>query len=344
MYFYCYIALAVYTRSPAAYEALSSFNLLQLPSAGTLKIYSRRNVEAAGEVEERLADERVKYDDRVKRHIAANKPSPPLCKGAIIVDEVKVAAKLHWNSRNDKFVGHSMTVQEMATLSDLYENLETDSKAEKTNYVMQTLWRDLSSECDIVGPYYTTNGPFKAKYMLACVMDALRKFEAYGFNVCSFICDGASSNLTMIKILLECRGPFYHNDDLADRHNVPTSFTNPFTGSQIHIIICPSHQVCTIIGEINNSLYFFQLKNTIAALYESRIVGGGTNKFKMDGVLFGWDSIEEMLQRELERKKNNQLSRVPGLKENYVYRDPWTRLNVKPAKIMQVHTISSLFA
>ena len=62
----------------------------------------------------------------------------------------------------------------------------------------------------------------------------------------------------------------------------------------------------------------------------------------MNGVLFGWNSIEEMLHRELERKRNNQLSRVPGLKENYVYRDPWTRLNVKPAKIMQVHTINSL--
>ena len=36
--------------------------------------------------------------------------------------------------------------------------------------------------------------------------------------------------------------------------------------------------------------------------------------------------------------KMNELVRVPGLKENYVFRDSWTRLNVKPAKIMQVYT------
>ena len=36
--------------------------------------------------------------------------------------------------------------------------------------------------------------------------------------------------------------------------------------------------------------------------------------------------------------KMNELVRVPGLKENYVFRDCWTRLNVKPAKIMQVYT------
>ena len=77
----------------------------------------------------------------------------------------------------------------------------------------------------------------------------------------------------------------------------------------------------------------------IAALYESRVSGGGTNKFKKKGVVFGWGPIENMLYREVQWKKNNQLARVPGSKRNYVFRDPWTRLNVKPAKIMQVHSI-----
>ena len=221
----------------AAYGALSSFQLLHLPSPGTLKTYSRHNVEVAGEVEVRLADERVKYDDRVKEHMATSKPYPPVCKGVLIFDEVKVAAKLHWNSRNDNFVGHTMTSQEMATLSDLYETLESDPETKKTDYVMQTMWRDLLSKCDIVGPYYTTNGPFKGKYMLACVMDALRKFEAHSFHVLSFICDGASSNLSMIKILLERKGLFYHKDNLADQLNIPTSLINPFIGCEIHKIM-----------------------------------------------------------------------------------------------------------
>ena len=32
------VALAVYLRSPAAYEALKSFNILQLPSQSTLRL------------------------------------------------------------------------------------------------------------------------------------------------------------------------------------------------------------------------------------------------------------------------------------------------------------------
>lgn len=69
----------------------------------------------------------------------------------------------------------------------------------------------------------------------------------------------------------------------------------------------------------------------IAALYASR--SRGANRFSIQGTNFGWKA---MLKREVERMKKNELVRVPGLKENYVYRDSWTRLNVKPAKIMQV--------
>ena len=43
-----FLALAVYTRSPAAYDALKSFKLLQLPRVRTLKYYIDANLEQAG--------------------------------------------------------------------------------------------------------------------------------------------------------------------------------------------------------------------------------------------------------------------------------------------------------
>lgn len=73
----------------------------------------------------------------------------------------------------------------------------------------------------------------------------------------------------------------------------------------------------------------------IAALYKSRH-GGQVSQFQHSGTAFGWETIEAMLKREVSRMQQNLLPRVPGLKESYVYRDPWTRLNVAPAKIMQV--------
>ena len=74
----------------------------------------------------------------------------------------------------------------------------------------------------------------------------------------------------------------------------------------------------------------------IAALYLSRKTKS-SNHFQHNGVQFGWEALENMLKREVTRISRNQLPRVPGLKESFIYRDPWTRLNVKPAKIIQVN-------
>ena len=82
---------------------------------------------------------------------------------------------------------------------------------------------------------------------------------------------------------------------------------------------------------------FEQLKNTIAALYSSR--PGGTKLFTKDGVEFGWQPIIDQYERDQERAQQNLARRVPGLKYNFCPQGQyWTRLNVLPAKIMQVRT------
>lgn len=82
----------------------------------------------------------------------------------------------------------------------------------------------------------------------------------------------------------------------------------------------------------------------IAALDHSRLDDSAANKFVHEDIPFGWEPIEGMLIREAQRKVKNELPRVPGLRESFVYRDAWTRLNVAPAKIMQVndHYLHSL--
>ena len=61
--------------------------------------------------------------------------------------------------------------------------LDEDPTTSKADYVLQTLWRDLSTNHDIIGPYYTSTGTFDAKFMLACLMDNLQYFHAFGFKV-----------------------------------------------------------------------------------------------------------------------------------------------------------------
>ena len=123
--FLLFLSLTIYTRSPAAYKAFSSFGLFQLPSTNTLKVHVQSNAEAAGEVEKHLLSERSKYNARVQNR-SCGLSNPPLCQGPFISDEVKVAAKLHWNSCNDQKFGHTMTAKEMTSLHDIYTLLDEE--------------------------------------------------------------------------------------------------------------------------------------------------------------------------------------------------------------------------
>ena len=149
---------------------------------------------------------------------------------------------VQWNSRTDEFIGHSMTPEEMSTLHDIYKCFDQEEKTEKTSYVLQTLWRDLTSDYDIIGPYYTSSGGLKNKFLVACVFDAMRQFQQFNFAVMAVVCDGASSNLTALKALCHRQGAYGHDSSLQDQHEVPVTFRNP-TGDDVFMIICPSHQV-----------------------------------------------------------------------------------------------------
>ena len=77
----------------------------------------------------------------------------PCADGVLIFDEVKVISRLMWNSRSQNVIGLAMTVEEQASLHDIYEMFKGDEKVCQTSYILQFLWRDLTSSFDIVGPY-----------------------------------------------------------------------------------------------------------------------------------------------------------------------------------------------
>ena len=236
----------------------------------------------------------------------------------------KVTASIYWNAKSNKFIGHALTYEDMSTMHDIYRELD-DKKAVKASYILQFLWRDISSNVDIIGPYYTSEAGLDNKFIMACVFEAIHFFYLFGFKVVLLICDGASANLKLLKILCGEESGVYRVRENDERYSVKTKFLNVFTNEYVHVMICPSHQ----------------LKNMIAALYSSR--RNGTKQFQYRDTLFGWYPIIDMYEREKNRAENNQIRRVPQLLSSYVHRDQWVRLNVKASKIMQQdHVLAEL--
>lgn len=61
------------------------------------------------------------------------------------------------------------------------------------------------------------------------------------------------------------------------------------------------------------SIYSLQLKNMISALFQSR--SGGTRNFLKSSRHFGWQAIQNVYKREIERTKSGLVRRVPKLKK-----------------------------
>lgn len=319
------IALAVCSRSPAAYEALRSFKILNLPSVSTLKEKTRKLNHKPGVNEDYLAEEQTKYE-KLKIEKESKGESIPTGTGIVIFDEVKVIDKIMWNSKTHEFVGFAMDQNDWPELIDIYKDTTAQAPS-PTHYILQYLWRDLTSGVDVIGPYFTSARSFQQKTLVTTLYQTLEAFELYNFKIVAILCDGAAENLAVMKITMGVNGAFGFKvkDNGARDFSIDPSFDNPFseTPRVIHWIICPSHQ----------------LKNLVGQLHASR--EDGPKNFSRNGASFGWNDIEDVYLRDEKRTENGQMRVARHLLKSYIVRDAWTRLNVSPSKVLQQEEVMS---
>jgi len=84
-------------RSPAASEALKSFDILQLPSWSTLQSYTGTFLHEAGAASESIEKQVEMYEASIAQCKKEGK-SVPQSDGVLIFNEVKVVSGLMWNS------------------------------------------------------------------------------------------------------------------------------------------------------------------------------------------------------------------------------------------------------
>ena len=166
--------------------------------------------------------------------------------GVCVFYIMEYSCRLMWNSRSQKIIGLAMSVDDMSTLHDAYQLVNEVSAREHTSYILQFLWRDLTSSFDVVGPYYTSSSQLESKFIVSCVFQTLRLFYLYCFHTCALVCDGASANVSALKTTCGTSGAYGVSNCTDDLHKVEPYFCNPFEpGRKLFWVICPSHQVST---------------------------------------------------------------------------------------------------
>jgi len=143
--------------------------------------------------------------------------------------------------------------------------------------------------------------------------------QVNGFKTSILVCDGASSNLSVIKASHGCHG-MYGVSPGKDPYKIKPWFVNPYDPlSHIYWLICPSHQVNKWLLVCLITKIVFQLKNMINALFSSR--SGGARMLFKNCQEFGWQAISDMYARECARRDDGHARMVPKLKEAYILRD-----------------------
>ena len=244
MCYFC-LALAVYSRSPAAYEALKSFKLLQLPSKSTLQAYTGAFLHEPGASEQCIADQVAQFVI-FKADCVKQGKRVPQGDGVVIFDEVKVACQLMWNSRSQKLSGLAMTGKDLCSLNDIYRYLQEPESPKQTSYILQFLWRDLTSNYDIIGPYFTSSDSVNSQFILTCMLEALKLFQCHGLKTSLLVCDGSPANLATIKATHGHVGAYSVLPDstTGDKFAFKPFMINPFDPpNRIYWVVCPTHQV-----------------------------------------------------------------------------------------------------
>ncbi len=84
-----YSALAVYARSPAAFKALKSLDILQMPGRASLKAILSSNTQKPGICMGYICEQKKCYDQHCDQESMSEKPKP-VGEGVLVFDEVKV--------------------------------------------------------------------------------------------------------------------------------------------------------------------------------------------------------------------------------------------------------------
>lgn len=65
--------------------------------------------------------------------------------------------------------------------------------------MFQFLWRDLSSEFDVIGSYFKSETGMKHQFVMMYILNTTHAFNLYSFEVMAIVLDGASTNLAAMK-------------------------------------------------------------------------------------------------------------------------------------------------
>jgi hypothetical protein len=78
--------------------------------------------------------------------------------------------------------GYAVSSRDFSSLHDVYEGADDSEACQKNTYMLQFLWRDMTSDVDVIGPYFTLSSTIESQSLYSVVTYTMLAFSKYGFN------------------------------------------------------------------------------------------------------------------------------------------------------------------
>ena len=224
---------------------------MQLPSRSLLQSYTGTFLHEPGASSNSISDQVAQYV-LFKAECEKQGKHLPKSDGVLVFDEVKVACQLMWNSRNNALSGLAMTNKDLMSLTDVYQLLQAPKVVAQTSYILQFLWRDLTSTYDIVGPYFTCADSVDSKFVLTCVLETIELFQHHVLKTSLLVCDGCAANLTTIKATQGQHCAHSLQADSTDKFEIEPWFSPPDLIFLVGMSNTPGKQLCVFLVPLFN--------------------------------------------------------------------------------------------
>lgn len=144
-----------------------------------------------------LLDQTRLYEELNKDH----RPSGQRC-GALIIDEVKVKGKAILSIKSRKILGLCTSINDFSDLVDSFATFDYQIPNLPGEFVVQTLWRDFTSDFDLLGPRFVFYETIKAKHLMTIIRSTIICFHRYDWDILALISDCARVNVKVMQLLI----------------------------------------------------------------------------------------------------------------------------------------------
>ena len=94
----------------------------------------------------------------------------------------QIQMKVAWNLKGGSISGFTMAPDELPVLDHVFTSA-IQSGCQKASYIVQFLWRDLTSGYDLIGPYFPVSSSVDSNILLEFFLLSLKVFSNYGFKI-----------------------------------------------------------------------------------------------------------------------------------------------------------------